>query len=244
MTDKRTNKNYKGDYYEHLFLEDGTETKFRASLGSDKVYNSTSKNGISFTEETSLDRGSLSDLFEKYAQPSKELLNEYAIATGLPAITKSFENSLCSQMKRIDENSTFPFIISLKAQKEIDGNIENKSINYAYSSIEAYKNGDKPYMIHMDGIDGRSGASGMFRLKGDSYIDNSSFRRENGKYTFDTLSYEDVLALAGKMPTSLSQRANSVITNEFKIPTEIQEIYDKSIAVEKEAPDKDSQSIS
>ena len=46
------------------------------------------------------------------------------------------------------------------------------------------------------------------------------------------------------MPTSLSQRANSVITNEFKIPTEIQEIYDKSIAVEKEAPDKDGQSIS
>ena len=86
----------------------------------------------------------------------------------------------------------------------------------------------------MDGIDGRTGFSGMFRLQGDSYIDNSTFRRENGEYTFDTIGYDQIMELAGKMPTQLSQRANLAVMGKFRMPSELQQIYEKATSIEQE----------
>lgn len=258
--DIRTSKSnpQQGNYKEYLTLEDGTTTSFSTSLDSNnnRVYSVVSKNGISLTEaaEMATVHGQGYE-FENFAQPSNELLGEYSKVTGLPIIMDSHKiygndglkartgldmKDLTMTMREQDSSVSFPYIISIEASKQTDSEQQpkKKAIKYAYTSPEAYKNGEKPYMIYMDGIDGRTGFSGMFRLQGDSYVDNSTFRRENGVYTYDTISYEQIMELAGKMPTQLSQRAKSAITGKFKMPSELQEIYGKatSIEMQKENP--------
>lgn len=231
----------KGSYKEHLTLEDGTNASFSTSLGSDtsEVYSVRSKNGISLKETAGM---AISDReayeFENFAQPSDELLEEYSKTTGLPIIRGDgrLEECLTMTMRKQDSSVTFPYIVSIEASKQMDGENrpKKKAIKYAYTSPEAYKNGEKPYMIYMDGIDGRTGFSGMFRLQGDSYIDNSTFRRENGEYTFDTIGYDQIMELAGKMPTQLSQRANLAVMGKFRMPSELQQIYEKATSIEQE----------
>lgn len=257
----KSNNPQEGKYSEHLRLEDGTTTSFSTILGSDSdVYSVVSKNGIKLIEsaEMATVHGQGYE-FGTFAQPSNELLEEYSKTTGLPIIMDSHKiygddgfkaktgldiKDLTMTMREQDSRSSFPFIISIEASKQTDSEQQpkKKMIKYAYTSPEAYKNGEKPYMIYMDGIDGREGFSGMFRLKGDSYVDNSTFRRENGVYTYDTISYEQVMDLAGKMPTQLSKRVESVIMGKFRIPSEVQEIYSKAIAIEAEK-EKPSQGI-
>lgn len=244
----------KGSYKEHLTLEDGTNASFSTSLGSDtsEVYSVRSKNGISLKETAgmaTMHREAYE--FENFAQPSDELLEEYSKTTGLPIIMDSHKiygddglkattgldmKDLTMTMRKQDSSVTFPYIVSIEASKQIDGENrpKKKAIKYAYTSPEAYKNGEKPYMIYMDGIDGRTGFSGMFRLQGDSYIDNSTFRRENGEYTFDTIGYDQIMELAGKMPTQLSQRANLAVMGKFRMPSELQQIYEKATSIEQE----------
>lgn len=251
--DIRTSKSNpeQGSYDEHLTLEDGTYTIFSTSLGSNnsRVYSAMSKNGISLKENAYMATMHGDDYeFENFAQPSDELLEEYSQATGLPIIMDSHKKygdnmkNLTMTMREQDSNVTFPYIVSIEASKQMDDEhqTKKKAIKYAYTSPEAYKNGEKPYMIYMDGIDGRTGFSGMFRLQGDSYIDNSTFRRENGEYTFDTISYDQIMELAGKMPTQLSERVNSAVMGKFRMPSELQQIYGKanSIDMEKENPNK------
>lgn len=231
----------KGSYKEHLTLEDGTNASFFASLGSDtsEVYSVRSKNGISLKETADMSISSRQAYeFEKFAQPSDELLEEYSKTTGLPIIRGDgrLEECLTMTMRKQDSSVTFPYIVSIEASKQMDGENrpKKKAIKYAYTSPEAYKNGEKPYMIYMDGIDGRTGFSGMFRLQGDSYIDNSTFRRENGEYMFDTIGYDQIMELAGKMPTQLSQRANLAAMGKFRMPSELQQIYEKATSIEQE----------
>ncbi len=231
----------KGSYKEHLTLEDGTNASFSTSLGSDtsEVYSVRSKNGISLKETAGMAISSRQAYeFENFAQPSDELLEEYSKTTGLPIIRGDgrLEECLTMTMRKQDSSVTFPYIVSIEASKQMDGENrpKKKAIKYAYTSPEAYKNGEKPYMIYMDGIDGRTGFSGMFRLQGDSYIDNSTFRRENGEYTFDTIGYDQIMELAGKMPTQLSQRANLAVMGKFRMPSELQQIYEKATSIEQE----------
>lgn len=254
--DIRTSKSNpdKGSYEEHLTLEDGTNASFSTSLGSGTsgVYSVMSKNGISLKETAYMATMHGDDYeFENFAQPSDELLEEYSKTTGLPIIMDSHKiygddglkattgvdmEDLTTTMRKQDSNVTFPYIVSIEASKQIDGENQpkKKAIKYAYTSPEAYKNGEKPYMIYMDGIDGRTGFSGMFRLQGDSYIDNSTFRRENGEYKFDTIGYDQIMELAGKMPTQLSQRANLAVMGKFRMPSELQQIYEKATSIEQE----------
>ena len=241
--DIRTSKSNpdKGSYKEHLTLEDGTNASFSTSLGSDtsEVYSVRSKNGISLKETAGMAISSRQAYeFENFAQPSDELLEEYSKTTGLPIIRGDgrLEECLTMTMRKQDSSVTFPYIVSIEASKQMDGENrpKKKAIKYAYTSPEAYKNGEKPYMIYMDGIDGRTGFSGMFRLQGDSYIDNSTFRRENGEYTFDTIGYDQIMELAGKMPTQLSQRANLAVMGKFRMPSELQQIYEKATSIEQE----------
>lgn len=254
--DIRTSKSNpeQGSYEEHLTLEDGTNASFSASLGSDssRVYSVMSKNGISLKETAYMATMHGDDYeFENFAQPSDELLEEYSKTTGLPIIMDSHKiygddglkattgvdmKDLTMTMREQDSSVTFPYIVSIEASKQMDGENQpkKKAIKYAYTSPEAYKNGEKPYMIYMDGIDGRTGFSGMFRLQGDSYIDNSTFRKENGEYTFDTISYDQIMELAGKMPTQLSQRANLAVIGKFRMPSELQQIYGKATSIEQE----------
>lgn len=245
-------------YKEDLTLEDGTVTSFSTSLDSNTVYSKVSKNGISLTESAMRYIMDGQDYeFENFAQPSNELLGQYSKVTGLPIIMDSHKiyekdrlkariglgmKDLAMTMREQNSSFSFPYIISIEASKQTDREQQpkKKAIKYAYTSPEAYKNGEKPYMIYMDGIDGRTGFSGMFRLKGDSYVDNSTFRRENGKYTFDTISYEKIMELAGKMPTQLSQRAKSAITGNFRMPSAVQKIYDVATSIEMEK-ENDSQ---
>lgn len=231
----------KGSYKEHLTLEDGTNASFSTSLGSDAsdVYSVRSKNGISLKETADMSISSRQAYeFENFAQPSDELLEEYSKTTGLPIIRGDgrLEECLTMTMRKQDSSVTFPYIVSIEASKQMDGENrpKKKAIKYAYTSPEAYKNGEKPYMIYMDGIDGRTGFSGMFRLQGDSYIDNSTFRRENGEYMFDTIGYDQIMELAGKMPTQLSQRANLAAMGKFRMPSELQQIYEKATSIEQE----------
>lgn len=231
----------KGSYKEHLTLEDGTNASFSTSFGSDtsEVYSVRSKNGISLKETADMSISSRQAYeFENFAQPSDELLEEYSKTTGLPIIRGDgrLEECLTMTMRKQDSSVTFPYIVSIEASKQMDGENrpKKKAIKYAYTSPEAYKNGEKPYMIYMDGIDGRTGFSGMFRLQGDSYIDNSTFRRENGEYMFDTIGYDQIMELAGKMPTQLSQRANLAAMGKFRMPSELQQIYEKATSIEQE----------
>lgn len=256
----KSNNPQEGKYSEHLRLEDGTYTSFSTILNSNDAYSIVAKNGVKLIEsaEPATVHGQAYE-FDNFAQPSNELLDEYSKATGLPIIMDSHKiygddglktktgldmKDLTMTMREQDSRVSFPFIISIEASKQKDGEQQpkKKMIKYAYTSSEAYKNGEKPYMIYMDGIDGREKFSGMFRLKGDSYVDNSTFRRENGVYTYDTISYEQIMDLAGKMPTQLSKRVESVIMGKFRIPSEIQEIYSKAIAIEAEK-EKPSQGI-
>lgn len=249
-TSKSNPKN--GNYKERLTHEDGTTTSFFTSLDSNNysVRNVISKNGISLTEiaEMAAVHGQGYE-FEKFAQPSNELLEEYSKVTGLPIIMDSHKiygndgfkartgldmKDLTMTMRELDASVTFPYIISIEASKQTESEQQpkKKAIKYAYTSPEAYKNGEKPYMIYMDGIDGRTGFSGMFRLQGDAYVDNSTFRRENGAYTYDTINYEQIMELAGKMPTQLSQKSKATITGKFKMPAEIEQIYNNAISKE------------
>lgn len=254
----RTSKNAHPQkvYKEYLTLEDGAESLFTADLGyeNNRVYRMISKNGISMREIAGYSIMEQDYDFESFAQPSNELLKEYAEATGLPIIcdcthrkttqemkTKLKVASLTETMRRERKTDTYPYIVSIEARKK-PSYLEcarNKIIKYVYNSQDSFKKGEKPYMIYMSGIDGRDGYSGMFRLKGESYIDNSTFRKENGRYTYDTVSYEHIIELAGKMPTQLSNRAKSVITGEFRIPPEIEQIYDRAMSIERKRDNKD-----
>ena len=245
----------RGMYEEYLTGEEGEVSTFWCAFGSTsgKVYNEVSKNGITLRENAgSATIHGQSHEFENYAQPSENLLEEYAKATGLPIIMDSYRrgeieaktglqmDDLCMTMRKENEEVTFPYIISIEASKKTDEEHEpeKKSIKYVYTSQEAYINGEKPYMIYMDGIDGRTEFSGMFRLKGDSYIDNSTFRRENGEYKYDTMSLEEIMKLAGNM--QLSPRVDSAIRGNFRMPQGIDNIYNKAISIERgrEKPNK------
>ena len=149
--------------------------------------------------------------------------------------------SLNDAVKGKDSKATFPYIVSIEASNEVKG--AKKAVKYAYTTKEAYINGERPYMVYLNGIDGREGFSGMFRLTEDgTYIDNSTFRGDlsSGKYAYDTVSLEDIKALAGKFPTDLSERAKSAVTGQFRMPEAIEQIYEKAISIEKEKenPDK------
>lgn len=235
-------------YREKLTLEDGTDTCFSVDMGKN-VYSTASKNGISIRELARYaTMHGQAYAFENYAQPSEEFLKEYAETTGLPIImdshnimeTKSrtgldmrdLSMTMCSEGKCC----SYPYIVSIEVSKETDNKArpEKKAIQYAYTSRDTYISGEKPYMIHMEGIDGRTGPSGMFRLKGDSYIDNSTFRKENGKYTYDEISYEEIMELAGKMPAKLSQRADLASKGKFSMPQDIAEIYYRALSIEAE----------
>lgn len=244
-----------GSYRESLTQEDGTKTTFEAHLGkkNDSVYYRQSfENGITLIEDAGYATTAFTGKeFGIYAQPSleNEVLEGYANTTGLPIIMDSSERfdkakeigssikSLTMTMRDVDKESPFPYIISIEAKKETETTSPSmkKTIKYAYSSAKAYRDGEKPYMIYMSGIDGREGTSGMFRLNNDGvYVDNSTFRWENDKFTYDTKSHEEIMALAGKMPTQLSQRAASAIKQGFEMPPEIAKIYKKAIGLETE----------
>ena len=243
----------RGTYRESLTNEDGVNTFFSTRLGKDNSYvNSVkSKSGITLTESANfatMDGDSVE--FEQFAQPSEEYLEEYSKATGLPIIMNSHKApryngldiiSLDDAVRGKDSKATFPYIVSIEASKGVEG--AKKAVKYAYATKEAYINGERPYMVYLNGIDGREGFSGMFRLTEDgTYIDNSTFRGDlsSGKYAYDTVSLEDIKALAGKFPTDLSERAKSAITGQFRIPEAVEQIYEKAISMEneKESPDK------
>ena len=243
----------RGTYRESLTNEDGVNTFFSTRLGKDNSYvNSVkSKSGITLTESANfatMDGDSVE--FEQFAQPSEEYLEEYSKATGLPIIMNSHKAprydgldiiSLNDAVRGKDSKATFPYIVSIEASKGVEG--AKKAVKYAYATKEAYINGERPYMVYLNGIDGREGPSGMFRLTEDgTYIDNSTFRGDlsSGKYSYDTVSLEDIKALAGKFPTDLSERAKSAITGQFRIPEAVEQIYEKATSIEneKESPDK------
>ena len=243
----------RGTYRESLTNEDGVNTFFSTRLGKDNSYvNSVkSKSGITLTESANfatMDGDSVE--FEQFAQPSEEYLEEYSKATGLPIIMNSHKVprydgldiiSLNDAVRGKDSKATFPYIVSIEASKGVEG--AKKAVKYAYATKEAYINGERPYMVYLNGIDGREGPSGMFRLTEDgTYIDNSTFRGDlsSGKYSYDTVSLEDIKALAGKFPTDLSERAKSAITGQFRIPEAVEQIYEKATSIEneKESPDK------
>ncbi len=240
-----------GSYEEHVTGKDGEVIDFSTDFGknSSRVYNEISKNGVTLREsaKSAIMHGESGE-FENYAQPSEDLLKEYAEATGLPTIMDSYRRSemeaktglqmddLCMTMRK-EEGASFPYIVSIEASKKIDEEHEpkKKAVKYAYTSQEAYVNGEKPYMIYMDGIDGRTGFSGMFRLKGDSYVDNSTFRRENGEYKYDTISFEDIMKLVGKM--QLSSRVDSAIRGKFRMPEGVDNIYNKAMSIDRTRTD-------
>ena len=117
----------------------------------------------------------------------------------------------------------YPYIVSIKVcDKSSD---KFKKIIYRYSSPEAYKNGEKPNTICLDSSDCDFKE---FTLKGDSYVDkNSDKKGEDGQPAYETLSYEQIMELAGKRPTQLSERVDQTIRDGFKLSPEIQQIYDK-----------------
>lgn len=254
----------KGTYNEHLILEDGTDTSFYTNLGgnSSRVYREISRDGISLKESACLATMNVEAYeFENFAQPSNEFLEEYSKATGLPIImgaNKRFgENGLEAKtgldmqdltmtMRDQDPRVTFPYIVSIEASKQMgDGNKpKEKKIKYVYTSQDAYKNGESPEMIYFEGIDGRTGPSGMFRkLEDGTYVDNATVKIENGKCSFDKKSFEEIMQLAGKMPTKLSGRVNSAVNGKFKMPLGVQKIYEeaisKDIAKDKSGPEID-----
>ena len=243
----------RGTYTERLTNEDGMNTYFSTTLGKD-VISVKSKGGITLEESAHFATTDVYGAeFGRCAQPSEEYLEEYSKATGLPIIMDSHKAhrydglniiSLSEAVKGKDSKATFPYIVSIEAINEVKGaKRAKKAVKYAYTTKEAYINGERPYMVYLNGIDGREGPSGMFRLTEDgTYIDNSTFRGglSSGKYAYDTVSLEDIKALAGKFPTDLSERAKSAITGKFRMPEAIKQIYEKAISIEneKESPDK------
>lgn len=81
------------------------------------------------------------------------------------------------------------------------------------------------------------GKTGIFRLKGDSYIDHSTFRKGEDGLTYDTVSYEEILELAqnAKMPTSLTQKTDNVARNKFRIPEDLAQIFDRASRDERQS---------
>lgn len=162
----------------------------------------------------------------QYAQPSDELLNEYSEATGLP-------NIVYTPNKNSWETEDSIFVVKREATCEcpIKG-FAKKCISYVFSSKEAFLSGEKPDMIHIEGTDGREGASGMFRLQGDSYVDNSTFRRENGEYTYDTVTYEQIMELAGPL-AHLTDKMKLAVKGEYEMPDIVKGVGGKIIKREK-----------
>ena len=156
-----------------------------------------------------------------------------------------------------ENDSQRPFIITIRASsrsntgkytlfsEKRNGRILNgiecntplsKEISYLYKSHKDYREGKKPYMIYMGGIDGREGLSGMFRLLEDEqmYIDNSTFRGGEGTYSFEKCSFDDIMKLAGKMPTELSERGILATMGLYQVPEAITKIHEKLILQEKQ----------
>lgn len=241
-----------GRYEEKVRDENGMIRTFSKSLAEDNsnVYSSVSNGSVTLTESAFLATSQdMCEEFYKFAQPSDEFLREYSGATGLPIINKFYASNLGVAIKEKDPKATCPYIVSIEANRQQPGKVDKKAVKFLYTSPEAYRNGEKPYMVYLDGIDGRTGFSGMFRLTKDGkYIDNSTFSRKvDPKYPSspiytcgDTVSIEEIKALAGKFPTELSETAKSAITGKFRMPEAIKQIYEKAISTEKEKenPDK------
>ncbi len=255
--------NYKNDknedcqqlgYKEKLTFEDGMYknlclVNFSVDSSNTGVDREVFEKGIKVREIGGISaRYKLATEFEKFAQPSDELLEEYSKATGLPIIygekivgldIKRLKEEMIEIEKNKGRNTTlvWPYIISIEVSRQIDNKPQTKTIKYAYTSLESYKKEEKPYMIYMDGIDGRTGFSGMFRLQGETYIDNRTFRKENDEYKYDTISYEKIMKLAGEMRTKLSDEAKSAVMGTFKMPPQIKKIYERASSIKKEEKD-------
>jgi len=138
------------------------------------------------------------------------------------------------------KSETLPYIVSTAVREYADSNdptsektlVSEKVITYAYSSYKTYNLGHAPYLIHMEGIDGREGPSGMFRLLDDGkYIDNSTFcQDQRGFYSFSKLSVSEVLAIPENegMPTALPTEVNDATHGEINVPNEISNIFSHS----------------
>ena len=236
-----------GNYTERLTLEDGSKTYFSSQLNGNRVYSSRSKDGITFTESAgSATMAGDAKAFEEYAQPSRdeEIVEEYARVTGLPKVQSgSYETSLNSIVRNEDPKNTYPYVVKLEATKEDSAGrrIQSKSVQYVYSSAEQYKSGEQPSMIYIEGLDGRSEETGMFRrLPDGSYIDNSTFREENGEYTYDTMTYDEITELTGKFPAELSKKAELAAKGEFRIPAEVKKVYDEAVKGPQNKENKES----
>lgn len=237
--EKETQKLHR--YTETEIQEDGTLAEFSVNNEDKTASMAFQKGRVLFLEVMN----NAPNLWDKYSymQPSDELWVEYAKATGLPVNIPSrgnYSEMMDIARKNGIETSTSGhyYVVYINATQFADENHERreKKIEYAYESKDAYLNGEKPVMIYMDGIDGRSERSGMFRLKGDVYVDNSTFRKENGEYTYDVLDYEQVMSLAGNMPTQPTETLKRVVKDGFNMPSGIYQIFKASNARNFDAP--------
>ena len=206
------------------YTEEGDEHRFHfGSNGSNYTKNCsymTSVGEYSIHEFAEWDGGWFR-VDTKHAEVPLEPEVEYGTLTGV----KSF--------RELENDYPDPMTIDISVVKEPHGGV--KKIHLAYPSREAYLRGEKPFLIKMEGIDGRWEEAGVFRLRGDEYVDNSTIRRENGEYKFDTVSFEQIMEIAGKMPTKISGRVQAVIEEGgFEIPSGVDKIFSEVFAAREE----------
>ena len=237
-------------FSEHLEYDDGQIEDFKTGgvLGTERRIKQSDKRGETTLVEEAKESKAIGAYAEE-AQPSNDVLTEYAKATGLPIIgmKSGRPDETGFQVLTFQEamgTEEIPFLVERSAEhydstKEPADRWEIKLIRYIYPSKAAFINGEKPYMIQMRGIDGREGASGTFRLKGDSYVDNSTFRREDGEYKYDTVTYEHIMELAGPM-AHLTDKTNLAVRGEYEMPDIIKTVGQKIIDKMKE---KDKRTI-
>lgn len=222
--------NYFSDlqYKEYVKNADGEEL-YKFDAENESYYKRIKKYGIIFREYASYgDEQELNNI-EKLAQPTDngKIIEEYNKLTGLAYISGEGMYTLSNALK------ANPYIVTIEAFEESKNGevVHRMAITKIFSSKKECIVGYRPEMILLEGIGQNKTGPSIFRLLPEGiYVDNTTFKKNfEGKYSYKTISLENIQSMVKDIPFSLTQETKNILRNGLKIPDYLQKIYSTGI---------------
>ena len=215
-------------YKEYVKNVDGEEL-YKFDAENESYYKRIKKYGIIFREYASYgDEQELNDI-EKLAQPTDngKIIEEYNKLTGLAYISGEGMHTISNALK------ANPYIVTIEAFEESKNGevIHRMAISKIFKSKKECIVGYRPEMILLEGIGQNKIGPSIYRLLPEGiYVDNTSFKKNfEGKYSYKTISLEDIQDMVNDIPFSLTQETKNILRNGLKMPSYLQSIYNKGV---------------
>ena len=173
-------------------------------------------------------------LDENHFQPSDCDLKVYSKSTGLPLIDNNLflidvykspdeiERDSFSCIPRNEDTCAYLSIHTRLKVNENSTNTVQQEVVCLYVTREDFLSGQKPVIIVFENNNDKSNNSVYRLLEDGTYIDNSTYTEENGKGTFETCTFEDLIAKSNNVLQPVNRTIMNAANSKFQgiIPQE------------------------